>query len=46
MQWVPYGATINEFRAHVRTFKWVFPHVLARVPPGGYGMYMMARTSR
>jgi spermidine synthase len=41
MQWVPYGATIDEFRAHVRTFRSVFPHVSMVFGPGGYGMYMM-----
>ncbi len=41
MQWVPYGASIDEFRAHVRTFRSVFPHVLMVFGPGGYGMYMM-----
>jgi spermidine synthase len=41
MQWVPYGATIDEFRAHVRTFKTVFPHVTMLFGPGGYGVYMM-----
>ena len=41
MQWVPYGATIDEFRAHVRTFRAVFPHVSMVFGPGGYGMYMM-----
>ncbi|MBA2719594.1 MAG: fused MFS/spermidine synthase [Chloroflexi bacterium] len=41
MQWVPYGATIDEFKAHVRTFKSVFPHVTMLFGPGGYGLYMM-----
>jgi spermidine synthase len=41
MQWVPYGSTIDEFRAHVRTFASVFPHVSLVFGPGGYGMYMM-----
>ena len=41
MQWVPYGATIDEFKAHVRTFKSVFAHVSLVFGPGGYGMYMM-----
>ena len=27
MQWVPYGATIDEFLAHIRTFRAVFPNV-------------------
>jgi spermidine synthase len=41
MQWVPYGATIDEFKAHVRSFKAVFPHVKMLFGPGLYGMYMM-----
>ena len=41
MQWVPYGATIDEFKAHVRTFKSVFAHVTMVFGPGGYGLYMM-----
>jgi spermidine synthase len=41
MQWVPYGASIDEFRDHVRTFGSVFPHVSMVFGPGGYGMYMM-----
>jgi spermidine synthase len=41
MQWVPYGASIDEFRDHVRTFASVFPHVSMVFGPGGYGMYMM-----
>ena len=41
MQWVPYGATIDEFRAHIRTFRAVFPHVSMLFGPGGYGLYMM-----
>ena len=27
MQWIPYGATIDEFKAHVRTFRSVFQHI-------------------
>jgi spermidine synthase len=41
MQWVPYGSTIDEFKAHVRTFRSVFAHVSMVFGPGGYGMYMM-----
>jgi spermidine synthase len=41
MQWVPYGATIDEFRAHVRSFRTVFPHVSMLFGPGGYGLYML-----
>ena len=41
MQWVPYGQTIDEFRAHVRTFADVFSNVLVLRGPGGYGFFMM-----
>jgi spermidine synthase len=41
MQWVPYGATIDEFRAHVRSFRSVFAHVSMLFGPGGYGLYML-----
>jgi len=41
MQWVPYGASLDEFKAHLRTFRTVFPHVSMVFGPGGYGMYMM-----
>lgn len=41
MQWVPYGATLDEFKAHLRTFKAVFPHVQMVFGAGGYGIYMM-----
>ena len=34
MQWMPYGGTVDEFRAHVRTFHAVFPHVIDRLRPG------------
>jgi hypothetical protein len=40
MQWTPYGSTIDEFRAHLRTFHSVFPHVLIAFGPGGYGFYL------
>jgi spermidine synthase len=41
MQWVPYGAAIDEFKAHLRTFRSVFAHVSMVFGPGGYGLYMM-----
>ena len=41
MQWIPYGQTIDEFRAHVRTFADVFPHVTIMRGQGGYGFYML-----
>jgi spermidine synthase len=41
MQWVPYGQSVDEFRAHVRTFHSVFEHVLMALGPGGYGFLMV-----
>ena len=41
MQWVPYGQTIDEFKAHVRTYRSVFPHVIVAFGPGQYGLYML-----
>ena len=31
MQWTPYGGTVDEFLAHVRTFASVFPNVDRRL---------------
>ncbi len=41
MQWVPWGATVNEYRAHIRTFLSVFPDVTIVFGPVGYGTYLM-----
>src|SRR4029078_11367216 len=35
MQWVPNGATQDEFKAHIRTFRSVFAHVTMVRGPGG-----------
>jgi spermidine synthase len=40
MQWVPYGQTLDEFKAHVRTFRAVFANVIVAQGPGGYGFFM------
>jgi len=40
MEWVPYGATVPEFHAIVRTFASVFAHVLIVRGPGGHGFFM------
>jgi spermidine synthase len=40
MQWTPYGGTVDEFRAHLRTFHAVYPHVIIAFGPGGYGFFM------
>jgi spermidine synthase len=41
MQWVPYGATVDEFKAHVRTFARVFPNMIVAVGPGRNGFFML-----
>ena len=41
VQWVPYGQTLDEFLAHVRTFLAVFPNVRVIAGAGGYGFYMV-----
>ena len=41
MQWVPWGQTLDEFLAHVRTFRAVYPEVLIAFGPGGYGLFML-----
>ncbi len=40
MQWTPYGGSVDEFRAHLRTFDSVFTHVLIAFGPGGYGFFL------
>lgn len=41
VQWVPYGQTLDEFLAHVRTYLQVFPNVRVIAGAGGYGFYMI-----
>jgi spermidine synthase len=41
MQWAPYGGTVDDFLAHVRSFARVFPNVIVAFGPGGYGFYML-----
>ena len=41
MQWVPYGQTLDEFLAHLRTFLAVFPNVSVIAGPGGNGFFMI-----
>ena len=41
VQWVPYGQTMDEFLAHVRSFLAVFPNVTVIAGAGGYGFYMI-----
>jgi spermidine synthase len=41
MQWIPYGQTVDEFKAHVRSYASVYPYVIIAFGPGGYGMFML-----
>lgn len=41
MQWIPYGSTLSEFKAHVRTYRAVFPHVIIAFGAAGSGLYML-----
>ncbi len=41
MQWVPFGQTLDEFKAHVRTFADVYPNVIVAIGPGRNGFYML-----
>ncbi|MFL5771451.1 MAG: hypothetical protein ACJ765_15365, partial [Chloroflexota bacterium] len=41
MEWMPYGQTVEEFRAHVRTFASVFPRTLIAFGPKENGVYML-----
>jgi spermidine synthase len=41
MQWVPFGQSLDEFRAHLRTFHDVYPNVMLVAGPGGYGFFML-----
>jgi hypothetical protein len=41
MEWMPYGQTVDEFRAHVQTFADVFAHVLIAFGPTKRGVYML-----
>ena len=41
MQWIPYGPNLSEFKAHVRTYHDVFPHVILAFGPAGSGLYML-----
>jgi spermidine synthase len=41
MQFVPLNQTVREFRAHVRTFRDVFPNVIVAAGPANNGFYML-----
>jgi len=38
--WMPYALPMEDLKAHVRTFRNVFPHVRLLLSPGGHGMFM------
>jgi spermidine synthase len=44
LEWIPYGQSVDELKAHVRTFEAVFPQVTMAFGPGGWGMYMLGST--
>jgi len=41
MMWMPAGQSIDEFRAHVRTFESVFPNVLMAFGPATHGVFIL-----
>jgi hypothetical protein len=41
MQWMPYGQTLDEFKAQLRTFAAAFPNVMVAFGPAGHGFYML-----
>jgi spermidine synthase len=45
MEWMPGGQTVDEFRAHVRTFSSVFANVLLAFGPATHGVYMLGSAS-
>jgi spermidine synthase len=44
MEWMPKSQTVDEFRAHVRTFQSVFPNVQLAFGPGTHGVFMLGST--
>jgi len=41
MQWMPYGQTVDEFKAQIRTYRDVFPNLIIGIGPGNYGFYLL-----
>jgi spermidine synthase len=41
MMWMPGGQSVDEFRAHVRTFESVFPNVLLAFGPATHGVFIV-----
>ncbi len=44
MEWMPGPQSVDEFRAHVRTFSSVFPSVLLAFGPATKGVFMLGST--
>jgi spermidine synthase len=44
MEWMPGGQSVDEFRAHVRTFSASFPHVIIAFAATGKGTFMFGST--
>jgi spermidine synthase len=45
MQWMPYGQTLDEFRAHLRSFARAFPETIVAFGPGGFGFFLIGSSS-
>ncbi len=41
MQWMPRGQSIEEFRAHIRSFDRAFPHAIVMYGPGQHGYLLL-----
>jgi spermidine synthase len=41
MQWIPWDGTVEEYRAHIRTFASVFPNVTIVFGSASYGSYVL-----
>ncbi len=41
MQWIPFGQTLDEFKAHLRTYGSVFRHLIIAFGPGRNGLYLL-----
>ncbi|HYM97262.1 MAG TPA: hypothetical protein VET26_08175, partial [Candidatus Sulfotelmatobacter sp.] len=41
LMWIPYDASVDEFKMHLRTFRSVFPHVDVVLSPARNGVYML-----
>ncbi len=41
MLWMPYAATLEDYKTHLRTFRSIFPHVEVVLSPVGNGAYLL-----